>query len=195
MTIQPYVSVHVRANYIRDNTHNYPEENAIRCANRLQQQYREYMMKHDSSGNDTDIHHPLPIYFASDTAIVTQRAIQYGSHQNLVVLSRTSRRRRHHNNDDQESFNSIVDTNTLNNPYHIDQPAAAAATTTTTNDTVLLLSPHDFYDTFVDLYLLAMGRCHTWGAGGYGSWAAVIASTPNQKETICPSIVHTKQSC
>ena len=34
----------------------------------------------------------------------------------------------------------------------------------------------DFYDTFVDLYLLALSKCTTFGRGGYGSWAAIMGS-------------------
>ncbi len=32
----------------------------------------------------------------------------------------------------------------------------------------------NFYDTFVDLYMLAMGGCVTYGKGGYGNWASLI---------------------
>jgi hypothetical protein len=32
----------------------------------------------------------------------------------------------------------------------------------------------DFYDTFVDLYLLALGGCVTFNKGGYGHWALLI---------------------
>jgi hypothetical protein len=33
-----------------------------------------------------------------------------------------------------------------------------------------------FYDTFVDLYLLAGGACTTFNIGGYGRWASLIGS-------------------
>ena len=32
----------------------------------------------------------------------------------------------------------------------------------------------DFYDTFVDLYLLSLGGCVTYGIGGFGKWSAFI---------------------
>jgi hypothetical protein len=32
----------------------------------------------------------------------------------------------------------------------------------------------DFYDTFVDLYLLALGGCVTYNKGGFGHWALLI---------------------
>ena len=34
--------------------------------------------------------------------------------------------------------------------------------------------PSDFYDTFVDLYLLALGGCVTYGIGGFGHWGWLI---------------------
>lgn len=176
--VKPYISVHVRANYTRDETENHPELNAIRCATLLQQQYKKNIEYADGSGNSSSSStNPLPIYFASDTSIVTQRAIQYGLDHNLLVVSRDGHKSRGSNA----------------NPYHIDQPPPM-----TNKDFVL--HPSDFYDTFVDLYLLAMGRCHSWGSGGYGSWASVIApkeqspSNPTSDD-ICPSIVHNKQAC
>jgi hypothetical protein len=36
-------------------------------------------------------------------------------------------------------------------------------------------SPSEYYDTFVDLYLLAMARCVTFGMGGYGRWASYMS--------------------
>ena len=191
--VKPYVSVHVRANYIGDDTDNHPEENAIRCANILQQQYNDYKYSTDnntnsSSSSNISSTNPLPIYIASDTSIVTQNAIKYGWDQSLLVLSRDSQQH--------SIYDPTTNTSTMmniTNPYHIDQPPS---------DVVLF--PRDFYDTFVDMYLLAMGRCHTWGVGGYGSWAAAIAPPKFQVsadhpsvrvQEICPSIVHFKQHC
>ena len=37
----------------------------------------------------------------------------------------------------------------------------------------------DFYDTFVDLYLLALGGCVTFNKGGYGHWGLLIGGDPN----------------
>ena len=34
--------------------------------------------------------------------------------------------------------------------------------------------PSDFYDTFVDLYLLALGGCVHYGLGGFGHWGLLI---------------------
>ena len=177
MKVWPYISVHVRAHYTHDDSENHPEENAIRCAKLVQEQYKDKMGFSDSNSSSTN---SLPIYMASDTSIVTQRGIQYGLDHNLLVVSRDSL---------PVNANS---TTTTTNPYHIDEPPPE------TEDFVLYAS--DFYDTFVDLYLLAMGRCHTWGVGGYGSWAAAIApkeQNPSnlRSDDICPRIIHSKQKC
>jgi hypothetical protein len=36
--------------------------------------------------------------------------------------------------------------------------------------------PSDYYDTFVDLYLMAMARCVVYNLGGFGHWAMLIGS-------------------
>ena len=33
----------------------------------------------------------------------------------------------------------------------------------------------DFYDTFVDLYLMGMARCVTYNRGGFGQWASLLS--------------------
>ena len=37
--------------------------------------------------------------------------------------------------------------------------------------------PSDYYDTFVDLYLLALGKCVACSMGGFGSWAFLISNS------------------
>jgi hypothetical protein len=34
--------------------------------------------------------------------------------------------------------------------------------------------PSDFYSIFVDLYLMANGRCVTYGQGGFGQYALLL---------------------
>lgn len=36
-------------------------------------------------------------------------------------------------------------------------------------------APSEYYDTFVDLYLLAMAKCVTFGVGGFGRWASYMS--------------------
>eukprot|EP00977_Amphora_coffeiformis_P016692 scaffold5237_cov179-Amphora_coffeaeformis.AAC.5 len=38
--------------------------------------------------------------------------------------------------------------------------------------------PSDYYDTFVDLYLLGLSRCLTYGVGGYGKFASWLTGNP-----------------
>lgn len=45
-------------------------------------------------------------------------------------------------------------------PLHLDRDTAA--------------SPNQFYDTFVDLYLLGMSRCLTYNIGGFGKWGLLL---------------------
>jgi hypothetical protein len=49
--------------------------------------------------------------------------------------------------------------------------------------------PSDFYDTFVDLYLLAGGQCTAVGVGGYGRWANAISPSSS-----CV-VDHTRTKC
>jgi hypothetical protein len=176
ITVRPYVSVHVRANYTLDESDRHLEVNAIRCAAMLQQQYLTNVAKYDNRTNISLNTSVLPIYVASDTLIVAQRAIQYGRDHGVRVVSRDSHVRRFSNDTNNGTYNMTNN----NNPYHIDQPPP-------------MTHPSDFYDTFVDLYLLAMGRCHSWGVGGYGSWAYVIA--PKAKPDVCTGISHYQQQC
>lgn len=48
-------------------------------------------------------------------------------------------------------------------PLHLDQA-----------DDILNRNPSDFYDTFIDLYLMALSRCVTYNRGGFGQWALLI---------------------
>ena len=136
-TVRPYVSVHVRANYVTDTTDSKEEENAIRCASRIQQE-----LAASREVNRADI----PIYMAADAANVIQNAMEYG--QDWGVVGRPI-------------FSE--------DPWHLDQREGR---------------PEQFYDTFVDLYLLSLGECYTWGRGGYGSWAAVMG---HFARSTCPS--------
>ncbi|CAJ1959369.1 unnamed protein product [Cylindrotheca closterium] len=48
--------------------------------------------------------------------------------------------------------------------------------------------PSEFYDTFVDLYLMGMARCVTYNRGGFGQWASLLSHNSschhNQKTSI-----------
>jgi hypothetical protein len=56
----------------------------------------------------------------------------------------------------------VVSRTTTGQPYHLDKaPRSAKAS--------------DFYDTFVDLYLLALSRCITYNMGGFGTFALYVS--------------------
>jgi hypothetical protein len=162
--VKPYISVHIRANHFQDKSHVHLEENALRCAIQLNEQYVASVDK--LNGRTPSLNQSLPIYIASDTKVIIDRAKQfaYDQHQ-LQVVSR----------------------NYTSTPYHIDHPPAGS----TTNET---LQASDFYDTFVDLYILSMGQCFTYGVGGFGSWPAEISYFPT-KNDICRSIDHNLLHC
>jgi hypothetical protein len=86
-----------------------------------------------------------PIFFASDSYYATEMALKYGKTKGLnTVVARS------HNNNNAK-------------PLHLDK--------TERNSQV---KASDFYDTFVDLYLLGMSRCLTYNIGGYGKWGLLL---------------------
>jgi hypothetical protein len=44
--------------------------------------------------------------------------------------------------------------------------------------------PSDFYDTFVDLYLMGMSRCVSHSKGGFGQWASLISYNASCRHNI-----------
>jgi hypothetical protein len=42
-------------------------------------------------------------------------------------------------------------------------------------DNVTDRKPFEFYDTFIDLYLMGLSRCVTFNRGGFGQWASLIS--------------------
>lgn len=91
---------------------------------------------------------------ASDHALATQMAVQYGEKQSAHVVAREHTAQ----------------------PLHLDKA-----------ENVTDRSPSDFYDTFVDLYLMGLSRCVTFNRGGFGQWASLMSHNStcrhNQKTT------------
>jgi hypothetical protein len=98
-----------------------------------------------------------PIYFASDSVATTRQAIAYAqskiksSHdkKNTVVVARIGNQ----------------------DPLHLDRGRDFLAPSTDWKNR----SATDFYDIFVDLYLLSSSRCVAYGAGGYGQLASLLS--------------------
>lgn len=93
----------------------------------------------------------LPIFFASDSLQTTQNAMEYGQANHVVVVTRKGAHEPLHLDRGRDFFNKSEDWQ--------GRP------------------PSDFYDTFVDLFLLAHSKCLSFGVGGYGSWASLVAGT------------------
>jgi len=114
-----------------------------------------------------------PIYFSSDSATTTRLAVAYAAvHSNVTVVARTT------NNTDNKS-----------EPLHLDrgrdflQPGVDQA----------VYDAADYYDVFVDFYLLAMARCVVYGAGGYGHWASLMSQDQscavNHRTVVCAKLL------
>ena len=93
------------------------------------------------------------IYVASDSKNVTALAIEFGQQQEHVVAGR-------------------LDTP---EPLHLDRGGDFL----TLAESRKVFPPEAFYDTFVDLYLMAGANCIAHGRGGYGRWANLLSSHPN----------------
>lgn len=104
----------------------------------------------------TQLRPGVPIFFASDSTVATEYALKVGQEKNV-----TSKKTIFDNQPVAEAVAkgvvaSIPDPNP---PWHLDT----------------MIGPVEkFYDTFVDLYLMALAGCVTYGKGGYGHWALLI---------------------
>lgn len=92
----------------------------------------------------------LPVYFASDSEHATRQAVTYGNANGLTVYG-------------------IKPTEELQgDPLHLDKvkdwkkrPAS------------------DFIDIFVDLYVMALAKCVSYGMGGFGLFASYLSGNPS----------------
>jgi hypothetical protein len=99
--------------------------------------------------NQENLPQTLPIiYFASDSEYAVQVALQYSGNTGIPVRAR-------------------VPSATGTNPLHLDK----------TKDWKQRPAS-DFYDVFVDLYLLGLGSFVAYGMGGYGYFASIISNNP-----------------
>eukprot|EP00934_Nitzschia_sp_Nitz4_P002740 Nitzschia sp. Nitz4//scaffold113_size70149//2348//5307//NITZ4_005938-RA/size70149-augustus-gene-0.123-mRNA-1//-1//CDS//3329533305//2730//frame0 len=89
-----------------------------------------------------------PIFFSSDSKVASIHSVEYGASMNGTVVT-------HQNNPDP--------------PLHLDKAENFSDPTLQTFRPV-----SDYYDTFVDLYLLALGQCVYLSKGGFGHWGLLI---------------------
>lgn len=94
----------------------------------------------------------LPLYIATDSLNATQEALEYAS---LF----TDKARAHHTDQPPLHLNRGEEYLSDNNTYVKDRPDL-------------------YYDTFVDLYILARAKCIAIGRGTFGYWANLISEDP-----------------
>ena len=98
-----------------------------------------------------------PIFVAADSQAAIQVAIDYGARQNATVLTHPSH---------------------PDPPLHLDRYAAMTIHDKTDEDHP---PPQDFFDTFVDLYIMSLGRSVFTTRGGYGHWALLMGGNVTQQ--------------
>jgi hypothetical protein len=112
----------------------------------------------------------LPVYFASDSSKATRAALEYGrSKQNANTTATATVVAR------------IADTE----PLHIDRGINFLQRSNGWKN----VSAAAFYDTFVDLYLLAGSQCLSYGVGGYGLWGSLLSHNSSCSNS------HKKEKC
>jgi hypothetical protein len=92
-----------------------------------------------------------PIFVASDDPFAIQVARNYGVRKGGTIIARYE----------------VVDTthaSTVAAPLHLELAKNATAR-----------RAEDYYDTFVDFYLMGLSRCVTYNKGGFGHWAMLIS--------------------
>jgi hypothetical protein len=99
----------------------------------------------------TQLRPGYPVYLASDSRVASSYAIKYGRQVGAKVIAQVSDAP----------------------PLHIDRGTDFLSLQ---GADWMRRNASDFYDTFVDLYLLAGGACTTFNIGGYGRWASLIGS-------------------
>ena len=164
-----YVATHFRAYRTRmepsNTTLQYMTQNALDCTSHfLLPTHNDdyYNTNQDHVSNDQRQQRQVPlsaqippssIYYASDAPYTYRIAIDYGREHNVRVVV------------------SSPDPN--NRPLHFEKDSTTTGSLSNTINTTVASS--DFYDTFVDLYLLSLSKCVIRGRGGYGLWGSMIS--------------------
>jgi hypothetical protein len=104
-----------------------------------------------------------PIYFASDSVATTRQAIAYAQSKSESYNSNDN------NNDKKKTV--VVARRGNQDPLHLDRGRDFLAPSEDWKNR----SAADFYDIFVDLYMLSSSRCVAYGAGGYGQLASLLS--------------------
>ena len=155
-----YVAVHIRALYQQAAG---PKKTVFVAKNALHCASQLRRSKHE------------PILVATDAIQSTVAAIEYAAEHHpstaVVVTPRPL---------DQSHKQDIA-------PLHLDRGSTFLSKNA--SDWTQEADPAAYYDTFVDLYLLANARCIAYHLGNYGKWANLLSSDPS-----C-SVNHFKKMC
>ena len=113
----------------------------------------------------TQLRPGVPIFFASDSSVASNHAVMLGKEKRIPNQGKD-----HRPEYDDKLVASALDKGVFisipdpNPPWHLDT----------------MVGPVEkFYDTFVDLYLMSLAGCVTYGIGGYGHWALLIGGNRN----------------
>jgi hypothetical protein len=153
MNLRPgqYTAAHVRAWYkVETRTRMFLRDlshNALNCASQL-----DALQPHSYNNNHNNNHHNHNkndarryFYVASDSGYVVERALTYGPQQ-----------------DPQHAV--VVARTHEAPPLHLEKA-----------DHPELRNSSEYYDIFVDLYLMALSRCVTYNKGGFGQLAHMLS--------------------
>ena len=145
-----YVASHLRALYATDERpieeiHRFTE-NALACA--------------------TKIYPGVPIFFASDAGQALEYAQGYNGKEVYDINKQSIKLKVLTAGDSvlspssaETAKNDNKNASAIPHPWHLDSYIGPV---------------ENFYDTFVDIYMLAMAGCVTYGKGGYGHWGMLI---------------------
>jgi hypothetical protein len=150
-----YVALHARTLYWKDKSHQQDRvHNAVNCA----------VSKMMESSQRTQI------YIASDSPIVAETAIQYGTHQYHLQIVSNNR-------------------SSSTPPLHLDR-GSNFLSPKDEDSNWMVYDAQLYFSVFVDLYLLSRAQCVGYNIGGYGHWASLIS--PNRS---CQSINYNTMQC
>jgi hypothetical protein len=121
------------------------------------------------------LHPGQPVYVATDNLNTTKAALEYGTELMTAVYGNLSG----------PSFVARLDEK---EPLHLDRGSNFL---TRANPDWMDHPPSDFYDIFVDLYLLGGASCVAFGVGGFGRWGSALSRNQschcNYMKRSCPS--------
>lgn len=154
-----YVAVHIRSLYQQvagPKKTALIAKNAINCGSQLRESGQE------------------PIYVTTDSMNSTMAAWTYAKEDHpsqIIVVARSVQP------SGSVVAGSVTAETTLPAFLHLDRGTAFLSR----NSTVWTIESHPeaYYDTFVDLYLLAQARCRTYHLGNYAKWANLLSDNPS----------------